>query len=114
MDEKIIEEYKTLEEATNRARNLNGVIKLDNGNYSSGTYAYCVKIHRKNGKRSYSVIKTDEATKEKKLKKAEVKGRINEILEMRERKVSYDKIAEELGTHASVVYELHQKAMSGL
>lgn len=113
MDEKIIEEYKTLEEATNRARELNGVIKLDSG-LSAGTYDYCVKIHRKNGKRSYSAIKTDEATKEKKLKKAEVKGRINEILEMRERKLSYDKITEELGTHTSVVYELHQKAMSGL
>lgn len=42
MDEKIIEEYKTLEEATNRARELNGVIKLDSG-LSAGTYDYCVK-----------------------------------------------------------------------
>lgn len=72
------------------------------------------KIHRYNGKRSYSVVKTVEAVKEKKLKKAEVKGRINEILKMRERKLSYDKIAEEIGTHVSVVYELHQKAMTEL
>lgn len=113
MDEKIIEEYKTLEEATNRARELNGVIRLDSG-LSAGTYDYCVKIHRNNGKRSYFVVKTVEAVKEKKLKKAEVKGRINEILKMRERKLSYDKIAEEIGTHVSVVYELHQKAMTEL
>lgn len=108
-----IEKYKTLEEATNRARELNGIIKLAGG-LSAGTYDYCVKIHRNNGKRSYSVVKADEASKEKKLKKAEVKGRINEILEMRERKLSYDKIAEELGTHASVVYELYKEAVAGL
>lgn len=108
-----IEKYETLEEAIDRTRELNGVIKLAGG-LSAGTYDYCIKIYRKNGKRSYSVVKTDEAFKDKKLKKSEVKGRINEILEMRERKLSYDKIAEELGTHASVVYELYKEAVAGL
>jgi|GEM_PF-2789660 len=110
---KAIERYETLEEAVNRARELNNVIKLTGG-LSSGTYDYCIKIHRKNGKRSYSVEKSDEAFKDKKMKKSEVKGRTKEIIEMRTQGLSYDKIAEEIGTHTSIVYELCKEETAGL
>ncbi|MCF0171610.1 MAG: hypothetical protein HUK04_07530 [Bacteroidaceae bacterium] len=110
LNKEAIEIYKTLEEAINKARELNGIIQLAGG-LSVGTYDYCIKIHRENGKRFYSIMRTDEALKDKKLKKAEVKGRTKEIIKMRNKGFSYEKIAEEIGTHTSVVYTLYQEAI---
>lgn len=105
----MVETYKTLQEATNRARELNNIVKLSNGLLNTGTYDYCIKIHRENGKRFYTIVKNND--KDKKLKKEEVKGRIKEILEMRGQGLSYDKIAEEIGTYSSVIYGLHREAI---
>lgn len=113
MNEKIIEEYKTLEKATNRARKLNGIIKLDNGCLSNGTYAYHVKISRNNGKRIFLVIKNEDFVARKDW--AELKEKtIKQIIEMREQGATYQAIAKKIGTNPTNVHKWYKQAKERL
>ena len=113
MNEKVIEEYKTLEEATNRARELNGIIKLDNGTLSTGTYAYHVKITRSNGKRFFLVIKNEDFVARKNWSKLKEKT-IEQIIEMREHGATYQAIAKKIGTDPTNLHKWYKQAKERL
>ena len=113
MNEKAIEEYKTLEEATNRARELNGIIKLDNGCLSNGTYAYHVKISRNNGKRIFLVIKNEDFVARKDWSELKEKT-IKQIIEMREQGATYQAIAKKIGTNPTNVHKWYKQAKERL
>lgn len=113
MNEKVIEEYKTLEEATNRARELNGIIKLDNGTLSTGTYAYHVKITKSNGKRFFLVIKNEDFVARKDWSELKEKT-IKQIIEMREQGATYQAIAKKIGTNPTNVHKWFKQAKERL
>ena len=112
-DKEAIEKYKTLEEATNRARELNGIIKLDNGTLSTGTYAYHVKITKSNGKRFFLVIKNEDFVARKNWSELKEKT-IEQIIEMREQGATYQAIAKKIGTDPTNVHKWYKQAKEGL
>lgn len=112
MDEKVIEEYQNLEEAILRVRELNDVIKNPNG-LSIGTYAYCIKIYRNNGKRTYLIVENEGARTHKKVSVTKTEY-IEEIIKMRELGIPYQIIADKIGTHPANVHHWYNEAKERL